>query len=376
MEKAVHYKQSVSEVLELSLQKKIHFAVYRLPGREDVTFIAQPDNELEELKDLSEISEDRGFLVAPFSCGSGDKTYLIRPDIVFKNSPSLTDLEQLKSISVISKNGVAHVSPEETQKDDYIGQIEHTIERIKAGEYEKVVLSRVKRIDGIFSKHLAKIFNLLCESYPNAFVYLLHFKEHCWAGASPEPLIFSKANQLVTVSLAGTRPYTEENLDITNWNKKERDEQEYVTRYIENILGDYHIIDYQKIGPYTKKAGKILHLRTDFIFDSGSVGDKLPALITALHPTSAVCGMPMEESLQFLKKIEKHNREYYTGYLGPVGIEEGLQLFVNLRCMKVLENQLALYVGGGITIDSIPEDEWEETEIKAETLLSILYQIH
>jgi isochorismate synthase len=43
--------------------------------------------------------------------------------------------------------------------------------------------------------------------------------------------------------------------------------------------------------------------------------------------------------------------------------------------MKVLENQLSLYVGGGITADSVPEDEWEETEIKAETLLSVLNQI-
>ena len=43
--------------------------------------------------------------------------------------------------------------------------------------------------------------------------------------------------------------------------------------------------------------------------------------------------------------------------------------------MKVLENQLILYVGGGITSESVAEDEWEETEIKADTLLSIVQQI-
>ena len=44
-----------------------------------------------------------------------------------------------------------------------------------------------------------------------------------------------------------------------------------------------------------------------------------------------------------------------------------MQLYVNLRCMKVLDDRLVLYIGGGITHDSVPEEEWEETEIKADT---------
>jgi isochorismate synthase len=375
VESAVQHKQLISDALELSLRKKMSFSVYRLPGQQDITYIGQTEGEVLQLHDFSEIPSSGGFLISPFSYGSGDKSYLIKPDIVFRNKPTATDFNKINSAAGFIKNGSAHFSPEETLKTDYLRQIENTIDQIKAGEYDKVVLSRVKRVEGNFSMHLAKIFNLLCESYPNAFVYLLNFKDHCWAGATPEPLIFSEGDQLVTVSLAGTRPYNEDNLDITHWNQKERIEQEYVTQYIEDILAEYNIESYEKIGPCTKKAGRLLHLRTDFSFSLESIGDKLPRLINALHPTSAVCGMPMEKSLAFLKKTEKHNREYYAGYLGPVGIEKGLQLFVNLRCMKVLENQLALYVGGGITADSVPDDEWEETEIKAETLLSILNQI-
>jgi isochorismate synthase len=43
--------------------------------------------------------------------------------------------------------------------------------------------------------------------------------------------------------------------------------------------------------------------------------------------------------------------------------------------MKILPDNLALFVGGGITADSVPEDEWLETEMKAETLLSILSRL-
>jgi isochorismate synthase len=85
--------------------------------------------------------------------------------------------------------------------------------------------------------------------------------------------------------------------------------------------------------------------------------------------------MPRKESLKLIRMLEKHNREYYAGFLGPVGINNQLTLFVNLRCMKVLADRLALFVGGGITADSVPEEEWMETEIKAETLLTVIRQI-
>lgn len=376
MEQVIHYSETLIEALEISLQKKLTFAIYRLPVHHDVTFVLQRDNDLAEVNDFSEIPPEGGFLISPFSASPLEKSYLISPDLVFKKDISVSDLNKIKNIPDVSMNGAAHLSPVETEKDDYIRNVEDTIDRIKAGEYEKVVISRVKKVDGSFSNYLNKIFQLLSESYPHSFVYLMHFKDHCWAGASPEPLIFSEMDKFITVSLAGTRPYSEKNLDISQWNHKERLEQEYVTRYIERILNEYGVKTYRKIGPYTKKAAQLLHLRTDFIFDVQSVGDKLPALIKALHPTSAVCGMPKEKSLNLIKQIEKHNREYYAGYLGPVGIDGGVHLFVNLRCMKVLENQLALFVGGGITVESVPAEEWEETEIKADTLLSILNQIH
>ena len=64
------------------------------------------------------------------------------------------------------------------------------------------------------------IFGSLCTSYPNAFVYLFYVNGQCWTGATPEPFICSHNNELKTVSLAGTRPYSEQDLDIRKWNTK------------------------------------------------------------------------------------------------------------------------------------------------------------
>lgn len=375
MQQVLEKTYTVFDALKSALQKKLSFAIYRLPGEEEITLILQKDHNLNQLDNLTELPEDGGFLIAPFSNENSDKTYILRPDFIIKNILPEEMYESINSLTPTFLNGVEHISSAETHREEYIDQLNETIRSIKTGEYDKVVLSRVKIFPGKYFSELKKIFHILCATYPNAFVYLFRFKGQCWIGATPEPLICSRENELYTVSLASTRPYSEENTKLENWNSKELMEQEYVTQYIERILEEYKIGEYTKTGPYTKRAGRLLHLRTDFRFPLNELSDKLPALISALHPTSAVCGMPMEKSLLFIKTIEKHQREYYAGFLGPVGIDDKLQLFVNLRCMKVLENQLALFVGGGITSDSIAEDEWEETEIKADTLLSILEQI-
>ncbi len=376
MEKVLTISETIIEALKLCLEKHRTFAIYRLPGRQDITLVLQNDHALTMLSGDDEIPGKNGFLIAPFLSSKVHQSYIIQPDQIFRNELTDNEISSLQTYSDISLNGSNQLSPEETRKENFLQQLEETISEIKKGEYDKVVLSRIKKVTGKFSDQLPKIFSLLCDSYSKAFVYMFSIKGHCWAGATPEPFFCSKDNKLFTVSLAGTRPYSEENMHLDNWNHKERVEQEYVTDFIKNILRQHHIGNYDLQGPYTKKAGRLIHLRTDFSFPHNAAGKNLTRLIRSLHPTSAICGMPMKKSMKFILQLEKHNREYYAGYLGPVGIDDEMQLFVNLRCMKVLQNELILFVGSGITSESIPEDEWDETEIKAETLLSIVQQIN
>ena len=61
-------------------------------------------------------------------------------------------------------------------------------------------------------------------------------------------------------------------------------------------------------------------------------------------------------------------RNFYSGYI-RVETEDFIQYFVNLRCAQFFENYAIIYVGGGITAESSPEKEWQETELKAEAIL-------
>jgi isochorismate synthase len=117
-----------------------------------------------------------------------------------------------------------------------------------------------------------------------------------------------------------------------------------------------------------------MHLKS--VFEVDMKATNFPQLgsvmLQLLHPTAAVCGMPLEPALQFLEANEGYDRGFYAGYLGPVNVNEGTDLFVNLRCMQMSGNQAVLYAGAGVTIDSLPEKEWAETEMKFNTLLNVI----
>ena len=98
-------------------------------------------------------------------------------------------------------------------------------------------------------------------------------------------------------------------------------------------------------------------------------------MLELLHPTSAVCGMPKEATLAYIQENEGFDRSYFSGYLGPVNVLNETNIFVNLRTMNISGSQARLFAGAGIIANSNPEKEWHETEIKMDTLLSVLREL-
>lgn len=362
------------EALNICLNKNLIFAAYRLPKHAGSNLVIQRSHKLNTLSENTNYFDQKGFLVAPFTMDTTAPPFLIQPDFFFNSDLATSDMEELESLHPIPHPNSDSEEVEEISKALYIEKIQQIIDKVQQGKLEKVVPSRIKTIKGNYLSKIPNIFNRLCATYPNAFVYMFNTGNQLWVGASPEPLLISENGAMHTASLAGTKPYKQVNENIGEWNSKERLEQEYVTRFISCVLSKFNIDNIKLEGPYTEQAGNLIHLKTRFSFPSKKIALQLGNFLKELHPTPAVCGIPREESAHLLKQLEPHNREYYAGYLGPIGLGTNLSLFVNLRCMKVLKNQLALYVGGGITADSEPTAEWNETEIKSETLLSVITQ--
>lgn len=265
-------------------------------------------------------------------------------------------------------------SPDETAFEN---MVKIGVAKIEEGEMEKVVPSRTRFVQLPNDFDIVDSFQRLCHAYPNALVSFISSPETgSWLGASPETLVSVENKSIFkTVALAGTKLYEPgTNLKSVAWTQKDIEEQALVERYIISCFKKIRVREYDEHGPKTVIAGNLLHLRSDFTVDIKAIN--FPQLgsvmLQLLHPTSAVCGMPLEPALAFLKKHEGYDREYYAGFLGPVNVDQDIHVFVNLRCMKLVEGGALLYAGAGVTNDSIPEHEWKETEMKFNTLLNVI----
>jgi isochorismate synthase len=237
----------------------------------------------------------------------------------------------------------------------------------KDAPFKKVVLANQKFI--AYKENYVTLFLKLCEQYPNAFCYLCYSNLFgAWIGASPE-LLIEQINpiQFRTVSLAGTLTSK-----IAVWSAKERNEQQLVTDFIANKLTQSNF-NYELSEQNEIKVGILKHLISEFnITPSNAAAQNLTQLVSILHPTPAVAGLPRENALSFIAMNEGFERNLYAGFFGII-TDNYARINVNLRCAQLFSNGLLLYAGAGITADSDAQLEWQETQNKMKVSASLLY---
>lgn len=366
--------------IEAQYQQQFPFVVYRKPNKIEVNGLLQKGNDLIFAKDFTE----KGFVFSPFD--NAEKSVLIPLDVS-------------EVISTTNINLESHTEPVEVQdktnsdlaaaKSFHINLVKKGVEAISNEQFKKVVLSRKETV-ALQETNPISIFKRLLSAYKSAFVYCwYHPKVGLWLGATPETLIKIEGNRFSIMALAGTQNYNGA-LDVV-WQNKEIQEQQYVTDFIlESLRPSVETVNVSETN--TVKAGNLLHLRT-MISAQLKSSSNLKAIISSLHPTPAVCGLPKQVAKTFILENENYNREFYTGYLGELNLETQLaprsgkrnienrayaikkmstQLYVNLRCMQLENKKAHIYVGGGITESSDSEKEWEETVSKSLVIKNVL----
>jgi isochorismate synthase len=357
---------------KMHFQYQLPFVLYCKPNSAEVIGFFQRCDALFEVRDFTE----KGFIMATFD---GAKTYLIpegESEVLrgtFEKKGNTVAKQDFNNVDAVAKN-------------NFEALVAKGIQSINNNEFKKVVLSRKETV-AIADFDLVATFETLLQLYPSTFVYCFyHPKIGTWLGATPEQLLKATNTVFETISLAGTQKDSGSAEII--WEKKEKEEQQFVTNYIvsklENVASGIKVTQ-----PYSIKAGSIWHIRTD-ISGRLKADSSLQKVIKLLHPTPAVCGLPKESSKAFIVQNEQYDRSFYTGFLGELNCSFtpdsiSSDLFVNLRCMQIdsavqniANNGLTaiskayLYVGCGITKDSIPGKEWEESVNKSMTMKKVL----
>lgn len=332
------------------------FVLYSLPDDDLLTCYFQRDNVLHPVKDFSE----KGVKFAAFDnknatfCMSAANCEILETNYTPQRAP-------------LDKIAIVEVNKERLNYKRLVGKAIKSIEEKKAS---KIVVSRRKTL-ALKETNLDIIISRLLNFFPEAFNYVwYHPTTGLWFGATPELLLKTDGIAFSTMALAGTKRVEEGHQP--DWTLKETIEQQFVTDAITASL--QKLTSVVKISKtYTQVAGSVAHLRTDI---SGALKNgkaTLDIIASALHPTPAVCGTPRDFSHEFIKNNEGYDREFYTGFVGPVDQNKNSsQLFVNLRCVKIESNVANLYVGGGVTSVSNERDEWKETQNKLQTMLQVL----
>jgi menaquinone-specific isochorismate synthase len=290
----------------------------------------------------------------------------------------LNYLERLNNKEIISINNAVGIklSINNHDQDNWNKLISTAVLKIKEGLFRKVVLSR-RIITSINNSPLfSRILQQLTGSYNNCTIFLYASGNSVLFGATPEQLLKFRDDQVEFDALAGSakRGKTEEEDEIIAGNllldKKNTEEHLHVIEFIKDESSNL-VKNLRQFDTRIKKFSNIQHIYTPIKAELNTPKE-IYNLVDKIFPTPAICGLPKESSLNYIKENEEFDRGLYSGIIGIISPAE-MDLVVAIRSALLKDNKLYIYAGCGIVKDSNPQSEFEETEIKMNPILSLFH---
>jgi para-aminobenzoate synthetase component 1 len=268
---------------------------------------------------------------------------------------------------------------EETSREQWVSWVRLAQEYIRSGDIYQVNLSH--RLRRRFSGNLYRLFEeLFCiDPAPgSAFLETPAFVILC---ASPELFLRVEGDRIVTRPIKGTRPRGrtfEEDARLAKelrTHPKELAELVMITDLERNDLGAICQCGSIRVSGLTElESFPFVHHLVSTVEGRLRRDVGLPEILTACFPGGSVTGAPKKRAMEIISELEASPRGVYTGALGMLGFDGDLRLTMAIRVLvwDRRREELWLRVGSGITIDSDPELEYQETLQKARSLQKAL----
>ena len=266
----------------------------------------------------------------------------------------------------------------QSEAGDYRAAVARGLERIAAGEFQKIVLARAIDLTANRELHPLEVLNGLRERFPDCYAFSAATGAGpSFIGASPERLVRVSQGVMETEALAGSARRgagaSEDAALAAGLLRSEKDlrEHRHVIASITRRLDPLGVRLDHTPAPALRKLANVQHLHTPM---RGKLpeGVRLLDLVSVLHPTPAVGGTPRETAVAAIRGLEGFPRGLYAGALGWINARGGGEFFVGLRSALVEGAKARVYAGAGIVAGSEPEREFAETELKFQALLAAL----
>lgn len=296
-------------------------------------------------------------------------------------APLLDEMERdLDATADVACEAFAPVkaSLEEDEPSGFLEGVRRIKDYIVEGDVFQVNLSRAYRGRLAGGCSYAQVYRSLRRHNPAPFAGLLTYGDSAVVSSSPERLVRVRGDVIETRPIAGTRPrgQGEEDRILSQTllaHPKERAEHVMLIDLERNDLGrvcmpgSVQVDELMAIESYAHVHHIVSNVR----------GIKRPDVtpgraIRAVFPGGTITGCPKVRCMEIIAELEHTARGPYTGSMGYLNRDGGMDLNILIRTMRVENDRIQWRVGAGIVADSVPEAELEETRAKARGLLLAL----
>ncbi len=250
------------------------------------------------------------------------------------------------------------------------------LDQIQSGTLSKVVAARRVTVQLSERPTMTAVIDQLDRQAPDCTVFGLRIGSRLFVGATPETLIRKNELQLDTEALAGTLARREGSSDAQLatqllGSEKDRREHQFVVDAVRSALLPICRSVVVPPSPQVRHLRRMVHLRTPISAELSSPHHVL-SLVSRLHPTPAVGGVPRLEAVDFIFERENVDRGWYAAPFGWCDTLGNGHFVVALRSALIAGDKVHVYAGAGIVADSDPNSEYEETELKMGSILGAL----
>ncbi|MEE4489197.1 isochorismate synthase DhbC [Streptomyces sp. BE230] len=259
----------------------------------------------------------------------------------------------------------------------YTAAVAAAVRRMRAGEFDKVVLARTLELTSSHELDLPAMLRRLAQHDPKGYTFAVPSgPDRTLIGASPELLVARAGKVLTANPLAGSAPRSNDLAEDVRRaaalleSAKDLHEHAVVVDAVREALAPFcPSLDVPQ-HPTLVRTAAMWHLSTTV---TGTLADHATTsldLASALHPTPAVCGTPTETARAVIAESEPFDRGAYTGMVGWQDADGDGEWVVTIRCAEAEGRSLRLFAGAGVVAASSPEAETAETAAKFRTFLS------
>lgn len=247
-------------------------------------------------------------------------------------------------------------------------------DELRGGAARKVVLARAVTVDADRPLRRGAVLRRLVAAFPSCMVYATDDI----VGASPELLVARIGDRVRSHPMAGTAPRSSDPSTDARLaanllaSAKDREEHRLTIDMVHDTLLPWCSYLDEEAEPSIVAMANVQHLATRVEGRLSSPPASVMELVTALHPTPAVCGAPRDRALALIERLEGLDRGGFAGPVGWVDAEGNGEWAVGIRCAELDGRRARLFAGVGVVADSDPVAELAETRAKLQALLGAI----